>query len=125
MEVFDFHVDWNNPGLDLHAERDAADDVRREHVQRAEPVQQLRSSAGHGDLLETLTNWSMQPLQYRNFGTRDTLVFTHSVDENGSDHAGVRWYELWRATPGMGAWTMFQGATHAPMQSTAGWGALP
>ena len=69
---------------------------------------------GTATLLETLTNWPMQPLQYRNFGSRDTLVFTHSVDENGSDHAGVRWYELRRATPGIGAWTMFQGATHAP-----------
>jgi Ca2+-binding RTX toxin-like protein len=69
---------------------------------------------GTTTLLETLTNWSMQPLQYRNFGTRDTLVFDHSVDENGSDHAGVRWYELRRATPGVGAWTMFQQATHTP-----------
>jgi hypothetical protein len=69
---------------------------------------------GTTTLLETLTNWSMQPLLYRNFGTRDTLVFNHSVDADGNDHAGVRWYELRRTPPGAGAWTMFQQATHAP-----------
>src|SRR5262245_9257114 len=61
--------------------------------------------------LETLTGWPMARLQYRNFGSHETLVFNHQVDADGADHAGVRWYELRRTG---GAWSIFQQATHAP-----------
>jgi hypothetical protein len=61
--------------------------------------------------LETLTGWPMARLQYRNFGTHETLVFNHQVDADGMDHAGVRWYELRRAG---GGWSIFQQGTHAP-----------
>jgi hypothetical protein len=115
VEVFDFHVDWNNPGLSTFTPNVTLPTTFDANMCSGQNLfNNCVPQPGTATLLETLTNWSMQPLQYRNFGTRDTLVFTHSVDENGSDHAGVRWYELRRATPGMGAWTMFQGATHAP-----------
>jgi Ca2+-binding RTX toxin-like protein len=115
VEVFDFHVDWNNPGLSTFTPNVTLPTTFDANMCNGQNLfNNCVPQPGTATLLETLTNWSMQPLQYRNFGTRDTLVFTHSVDENGSDHAGVRWYELRRATPGMGAWTMFQGATHAP-----------
>jgi Ca2+-binding RTX toxin-like protein len=115
VEVFDFHVDWNNPGLSTFTPNVTLPTTFDANMCSGQNLfNNCVPQPGTATLLETLTNWSMQPLQYRNFGTRDTLVFTHSVDENGSDHAGVRWYELRRNTPGMGAWTMFQGATHAP-----------
>ena len=115
VEVFDFHVDWNNPGLSTFTPNVTLPTTFDANMCSGQNLfNNCVPQPGTATLLETLTNWSMQPLQYRNFGTRDTLVFSHSVDENGSDHAGVRWYELRRATPGMGAWTMFQGATHAP-----------
>ena len=115
VEVFDFHVDWNNPGLSTFTPNVTLPTTFDANMCSGQNLfNNCVPQPGTATLLETLTNWSMQPLQYRNFGTRDTLVFTHSVDENGSDHAGVRWYELRRATPGTGAWTMFQGATHAP-----------
>lgn len=63
-------------------------------------------------LLETLSVWPMGPLQYRNFGTHETLVFNHTVDVDGNDHAGVRWYELRR--PPAGAWAIQQQGTHSP-----------
>jgi hypothetical protein len=31
---------------------------------------------------------------YRNMGSYQTSVISHVVDENGADHAGVRWYEI-------------------------------
>ena len=36
----------------------------------------------------------MYRLQYRNFGTHESLVVNHTVDADGTDHAGVRWYEI-------------------------------
>ncbi len=62
--------------------------------------------------LDVIPNWSMGPLQYRNFGTHETLVFNHTVDVDGLAHAGVRWYEL-RRPPG-GAWTIFQQGVYSP-----------
>ena len=60
--------------------------------------------------LESLSAWLMYRLQYRNFGTHETLVVNHTVDV-GADHAGIRWYELRK--PG-GVWSIYQQGTHAP-----------
>ena len=115
VEVYDFHVDWGNPALStftLNASLPTTFDGNM--CNGTNLFNNCVPQPGTAVLLETLTHWAQQPLQYRNFGTHDGLVFNHSVDENGSDHAGVRWYELRRAVPGAGAWTMRQQATHAP-----------
>ena len=44
--------------------------------------------------LDALPDRLMYRLQYRNFGTHDSLVVNHTVDVDGTDHAGVRWYEI-------------------------------
>jgi hypothetical protein len=62
--------------------------------------------------LETLTVWPMWRLQFRNFGTHESMVINHTVDANGNDLAGIRWYELRRS--GGGAWSIFQQGTYAP-----------
>jgi PKD repeat protein len=49
--------------------------------------------------------------QYRNFGTYQTIVCSHTVDVDNTDHAGIRWYELRRTT---GTWTVRQSGTYAP-----------
>ena len=53
----------------------------------------------------------MYRLQYRNFGSHQTLVVNHTVDVNGGDRAGIRWYEL-RNTPD--GWSIPQQGTYAP-----------
>ncbi len=40
------------------------------------------------------------------------MVLTHSVDANGADKAGVRWYEL-RKYPAQ-PWAVYQGGTFSP-----------
>jgi len=92
------------------------------------PFDSVLCSAGLGALcvpqpgtaqkLETLTVWPMWRLQYRNFGDHETLVFNHTVDADGADHAGIRWYELRR--PPFGAWSIFQQGTQAPDEGAAG-----
>ena len=49
--------------------------------------------------------------QYRNFGSYQTIVCSHTVDVDATDHAGIRWYELRRTT---GTWTVRQSGTFAP-----------
>jgi hypothetical protein len=46
------------------------------------------------------------PLQYRNFGDRQTLVGTFAEDVDGTDHAAMRWFELQKV--GAGSWTVVQ-----------------
>jgi hypothetical protein len=60
--------------------------------------------------LDAISDRLMFRLQYRNFGTHQTLVTNHTVDV-GSDHAGVRWYELRKTT---GNWAVQQQGTFAP-----------
>ena len=67
---------------------------------------------GTAQRLEVLPVWLMWRLQYRNFGTHESLVTNHSVNVDNADHAGIRWYELRRV--GAGAWTLFQEGTFSP-----------
>jgi hypothetical protein len=67
--------------------------------------------------LDPLSNRLMWRLQYRNFGTYETLVVNQSVDV-GSDRAGIRWYEARRSG---GTWSIFQQGTFAPDDGAHRW----
>ena len=113
MELFDFHVDWTTPasstfGLTATLPTAPFDTV----LCAANLIGQCIPQPGTDVRLETLTVWLMWRLQYRNFGTHESLVVNHTIDENGQDHAGIRWYELRRS--GGGAWSIFQQGNHAP-----------
>ncbi len=54
----------------------------------------------------------MHRLAYRNFGTHQAMVATHTVDVGDfNDHAGIRWYEF-RNTGG--GWSTHQDGTYSP-----------
>ena len=62
--------------------------------------------------LDAIPQVIMNPPQYRNFGTYETIVCCHTVDVDQTDHAGIRWYELRRVNSG--DWTVRQQGTYAP-----------
>ena len=68
--------------------------------------------------LQTLSDRIMFRAQYRNFGTWQTIVTSHSVDV-GSDRAGARWYHLEKQ--GSGAWGMRDQGTYAPADGLNRW----
>jgi hypothetical protein len=72
---------------------------------------------GTAQRLSAFTAWPLARLQYRNFATHESLVVNHTVDADGADHAGVRWYELRRTG---GVWSIHQEGTHAPDQGAPG-----
>ncbi len=49
---------------------------------------------------------------YRTFNNYNAIVLNHTVDVNGANLAGIRWYEL-RQT-GTGPWTLYQEGTFNP-----------
>ena len=69
---------------------------------------------GTGQLLHTLREPVMHRLQYRNFGTYETLVGNFTVDATGTDKAGIRWFELRRTPPGSGSWAVVHDGLHSP-----------
>jgi hypothetical protein len=62
--------------------------------------------------LDPLREVIMFRVQYRNFGTHETMVGSFVTDVDGHDHGGVRWFEL-RKMPG-GSWQVHQEGTFAP-----------
>ena len=70
---------------------------------------------GSGTTLDPVREVIMWRLQYRNFGTHETLVGSFVVDVGGTDHGGIRWFELRRSG---GAWSLYQEGTYAPDASS-------
>lgn len=77
---------------------------------------------GTASTVDALSNRPMMQLKYRNFGSREAMVFNQTIDVSGSvaallgiavpnEVAGIRWYELSRAG---GAWGVGQQGTYAP-----------
>jgi uncharacterized repeat protein (TIGR01451 family) len=130
VEIWEFHVDWGNP---------AASTFTNVATLNTDPFSSGLCNAGDLDdncvpqppvpgmgqpapaLLETQAVWPMGPLQYRNFGDHESLVFNHTVNATPSVYpngqAGVHWYELRRVA---GVWSIYQESTFAP-DSTGRW----
>jgi uncharacterized repeat protein (TIGR01451 family) len=62
--------------------------------------------------LDSLSYWPMVRLQYRNFGSHETLVGNFTVDLDGTDKAAIRWFELRKS--GANPWSLYQEGTYAP-----------
>ncbi len=113
IEIFALAVSWSNPSASTFTPvttltTAAFDSVLCSNDLMGVCVPQRDTT----QRLETLTAWPMFRAQYRNFGTRETLLLNHTVDATGQDRAGVRWYELRRTAAG--AWSIFQQGTHSP-----------
>lgn len=111
LELREFHVDFTNPALSTfnalpNIPTAAFNDVFCGSSNfRVACIPQ----PGTAQLLDILNKESMYRLQYRNFGSYETLVFNHDINV-GSNQAGNRWYELRKS----GTWSIFQQGTNAP-----------
>jgi len=112
VEVYGFSVDWSNTGNSSFVQED---------VLPVEPFDSIICSTqtldacvpqkGTSQVLETLSSWPQWRLQYRNMGDHESLLFNHTIDTDGTGHAGIRWYELRRPTAGN--WLVAQQGTHS------------
>ncbi len=110
LGIFEFHVDWDNPGNTTFTGPSELPtlgfDIDMCGLSR-NCIQQPSTSSG----LDALSDRLLYRLQYRNFGSYQTLVTNHTVDVDGTDRAGIRWYELRNAGSG---WSIFQQGTYSP-----------
>ncbi len=76
---------------------------------------------GSGTTLDPLRELLMNRVMYRNFGSHESIVCAHVTDVDGSDLAGIRWYELRRTGGGSGTWTLYQEGTYSPSDGLHRW----
>jgi len=137
LEVFEFDVDWGNPGASTFT---MVDDLRAADGLSAFEVMGCdRTSSGFPNALrdcipvpgngtvDALSNRAMMQLKYRNFGSHETMVVNQTVDVApalnalnpglgfavSNEVAGIRWYEL-RRNSGDTDWSIYQQGTFTP-----------
>ena len=66
----------------------------------------------NGIRLDPLREVVMWRLQYRNFGSYETLAGNLVTDVNGANHGGIRWFDLRKS--GVANWALYQEGTYAP-----------
>ena len=118
LGMWQFHVDWTKPSNSTFINPFATP---------ASPLAGLATAAFDSNMcgyarncipqpgtttkLDAISDRLMYRLQYRNFSTYQTLVVNHTVDVDGTDHAGIRWYELRNSG---GGWAINQQGTFSP-----------
>jgi len=110
LEIWEFHVDWATPANSTF--------TGPTNIAIAEIDSELCGFTSFncfpqpsGPTLDPLREVVMNRLQYRNFGTHQTLVGNLVTDVDGTNHGGIRWFELRRTG---GGWGVHQEGTFAP-----------
>jgi hypothetical protein len=114
LDLWKFHVDWTTPASstfthDVSLPTAAMDTNLCNYARNC--IKQPPYAGNKTQGLDALSDRIMYRLQYRNFGSYQTLVTTQTVDVDGTDHAGIRWFEVRNTGSG---WTIRQQGTWAP-----------
>jgi hypothetical protein len=111
FQVYEFAVDWTSPSSSTFALANTL--AVASYNPNLDGVPQPNTST----MLDDLGMMIMFRLQYRNFGTYQTLVANHTVNA-GSGRTGIRWYELRKETD---SWYIYQQGTYAPNDGEYRW----
>jgi len=112
LELWEFHVDWINT---LNSTFTGPTDIPTAPFDSSTcgyGFVQCVSQPGTAQQLDPIQVASMYRLAYRNFGTKEVMVGNFTVDADGADGVGIRWFELERS--GGGAWAVANEGTYAP-----------
>lgn len=116
LRIWEFKTDWSNPAnttFGLNASFDPNYTISTTDVDpdlcgyNRSCIPQPGTAQG----LDAISDRLMYRLQYRNFGSYQTLISNRTVDANGADHAGVYWFELRKSGSN---WGLFQEGVYAP-----------
>jgi hypothetical protein len=103
LEIWKAVINWNNPTSSTYT------------LANSLAVESFNASVGTipqpntTQRLSSIGGVLMYRLQYRNFGSHQTLIANHTV--NVSARAAIRWYELRKTGTN---WSIFQQGTYAP-----------
>ena len=108
--IFECSVDWNNTSNSTFTRTQTINTAAFD-ANFGSTLDNI-SQKGTSQELDGIPQVLMYRAQYINFGGGDErIVCNHTVDVDGTDHAGVRWYELQKSG---GTWSIRQQGTYAP-----------
>ncbi|MBK9099325.1 MAG: T9SS type A sorting domain-containing protein [bacterium] len=110
FDIYSFSVNWTTPSNSTFT---GPTFLATNAFSTVNGIPQL----GTSQLLDDLSVMTMNRLDYRNFGTHQSMVVCHTVNA-GSGRAGVRWYEFRRTS---GNWSIYQQGTYAPSDGLHRW----
>ncbi len=111
IEIWNATVDWAAPSLSVVQESDLPAAAFDSILNCFPTARGCVPQPGTSQRIDTLSNRIMHRLQYRNFGTHQSMVVTQTVDADGAGRAGIRWYEFRKTT---GSWAIHDQGTYAP-----------
>ena len=113
LEIWEFDVDWTTP-----ANSTLTNTLNIPTAAFSSELCGFTSfncfpQPGTTQRLDPLRELLMYRVQYRNFGTHQTIVCNHVTDVGDfQDHGGIRWYELRKL--GNANWAIHQQGTYSP-----------
>lgn len=112
LEIFEFHVDWDTPALSSVTGPFTIAVAEFDSELCGYTSFNCFPQQGSSTTLDPLREVIMFRLQYRNFGSYETLVGNLVTDVDDTDRGGIRWFELRRGS-GSG-WALYQEGTFSP-----------
>jgi hypothetical protein len=88
LQVWNATINWNVPSISVVKEGDVAAAAYDSNL--CNYVRNCIPQPGTVVRIDPLANRLLHRVQYRNFGSHETLVASHNVDVNGADLAAVR-----------------------------------
>jgi hypothetical protein len=117
LNLWKFHVNWQTPSLStLTGPTKIAVSAFSEACGGGQCIPQPPPATGTSSLLDSLADRLMHRLSYRNFGTHQSLVVSHSVNPPTNAWSAIRWYEI--RNPGGATPTVYQQGTFSPDQKS-------
>ncbi len=107
--IYELDVDWVTPANSTF-QRTQAIDVASFDSNFGSGRTNI-TQPGTSNKLDAVSHVMMNRPQYKNFGSHQTIVCSHAVDVDGTNHAGMRWYELRKTN---GNWELRQQGSYAP-----------
>ena len=117
LSIWDFHVDWSDPAsstFGVGGNPSQVIDLTAAGYGFDSNMCGYSSSCilqPGGARIDALSDRLMYRSVYRRWADHESLTVNHTIDVDGTDHAGVRWYEVDRSGT---AWSVAQAGTHAP-----------
>ena len=117
LELWGFHADWTDP-IQSRFEILGTFATASFDSNMCGGSRNCIPQPGTTVKVDAIADRLMFRMPYRNFGSWQSLVLNHTVDVNGADRAGIRWYELRNIG---GTWGIYQQGTYAPADGNNRW----
>src|SRR5262249_35961528 len=112
LDLYEFKVDWTTPANSSLSGPVAVPVSEFDSHLCGLTSLNCFSQKGSTIRLDPLREVIMNRLQYRRFTDHEALIGSFVPDADGTDHGGVRWFELRRKPEE--SWQVFQEGTYAP-----------